>query len=184
VETFESAEAFLAREPFQDLGCVILDLRMPGMNGLQFQEELKRRQSSLPVIFLSGQGDIPASVQAMQLGALNFLVKPARAEQVRAAVDAALDRHREILEQMGRAEDVKKRFERLTRRERMVCVLVAQGLLNKQIAHKMGIAEHTVKVHRARVMTKMEADSVAELVRLVDQFKLESLLADPEGLSP
>ena len=174
VELFDSAVAFLAREPFRGWGCIVLDLQMPKMNGLQFQAELNNRRSSLPVVFLSAHGDIPASVMAMRQGAINFLTKPVRAAQLLAAVDSALDLRLETLKNEAAVDELRERFGQLTSREQEVCLLVAQGLPNKQIAHELGVAEATVKIHRARVLSKMKAASVADLVRLIERLKPET----------
>jgi len=181
VELFDSAAAFLAREPFHGCGCILLDLQMPDMNGLQFQEELNKRQSLLPIVFISGHGDIPASVRAMRQGARDFLTKPVRAQDLLTAVEDALSLHRHLLDSEASMREFKERFEQLTLREREVCLLVSQGLPNKQIAYDLGISEPTVKIHRARVFSKMKVTSVVNLVRLLDALKPAALTAPNPG---
>ncbi|KPK18237.1 MAG: hypothetical protein AMJ67_10965 [Betaproteobacteria bacterium SG8_41] len=160
VETFASTEAYLARPPHDGLGCLLLDVAMPGIDGLALQARLARDADALPIVFLSGNADIPASVRAMKLGAVDFLTKPADDENLLAAIGAALGRRAAQLQ--GQA-----RLAALSAREREVMRLVVQGLRNKQIAAQLGITEKTVKVHRAHVMEKTGARSLAELVRLV-----------------
>lgn len=166
VESFAGAQEYLAREPFAGIGCLLLDLAMPEMNGLELQSLLSANETSVPVIFLTGHGDIPASVQAMKSGALDFLTKPVDESALLAAVDVALQRQREILAMHHTAAELQHRFESLSARERQVMQLVVSGLLNKQIAAQLGISEKTVKVHRGRVMEKTGSRSLAGLVRL------------------
>lgn len=162
VEGFASAEAYLARDPHDGLGCLLLDVAMPGIDGLALQARLARDAEALPIVFLSGHADIPASVRAMKLGAVDFLTKPADDESLLAAIGAALGRHAARLQ--GQA-----RLAALSTREREVMGFVVEGLRNKEIAARLGITEKTVKVHRARVMEKTGARSLAELVRLVGE---------------
>jgi FixJ family two-component response regulator len=150
---------------------VVVDLRMPEVGGLELQEELERRGSHLPLVFLTGHGDVSSSVRAMKAGAIDFLTKPCEDTDLLAAVERALQRDARERAARGEQQAFRTRFEALTPREREVCWLVAQGLLNKQIAVELGAAEKTIKVHRGRVMEKLGVESVAELVRLVDQVQ-------------
>jgi FixJ family two-component response regulator len=168
VEAFASGDEFAARETFDGEGCVILDLRMPGVSGADVQRRLRERSSDLPVIFLSGHGAVPDSVRAMKQGAADFLTKPVDAAVLQQAIEAALAAQRVGREARGRREAVRERLADLTPREHAVLRHVIAGALNKQIADALGIAEGTVKVHRGRVMAKLGAGSVAELVRLCD----------------
>ena len=169
VETFPSAEEFLRREHFDGIGCLLLDVQMPGLSGTDLQEELSRAAYSMPIIFITGHGNIPMSVQAMKKGAVNFLAKPFDDEELLQGVREALEKDRKA--KAGRAEvhDALRCIEQLTPREQEVLRYVITGMLNKQIASKLGIAEKTVKVHRGRVMEKLGVDSVAELVRLAEK---------------
>ncbi|WP_282420483.1 response regulator [Polyangium sp. 15x6] len=171
VEAHASARAFLERAPADRPGCVIVDLRMPEIGGLDLQEELARRGFPLPLIFLTGHGDVPSSVRAMKGGALDFLSKPCDDTDLLAAVERALARDAEARAARAEKEAVRARFAALTPREHEVALLVAQGLLNKQIAAELGAAEKTIKVHRGRVMEKLGAESLADLVRLVDRIR-------------
>jgi FixJ family two-component response regulator len=162
VEAFASAREFLEREPFSGPSCLVLDVRMPGLTGLDLQEALAGKGHRMPIVFITGHGDISMSVKAMKAGAADFLTKPFDVEKLLEAVERAV---RKDVETAGILEGVK----RLTPREMEVFALVVTGMLNKQIASALGIGEKTVKVHRARVMEKMQAGSVAELVRLADR---------------
>lgn len=170
VEGYASPRTFLENAPMDRPGCVIVDLRMPELGGLDLQEELSLRGFPLPLIFLTGHGDVPSSVRAMKGGAIDFLSKPCDDTDLLAAVERALARDAEARAARAEKETVQARFASLTPREHEVCLLVAQGLLNKQIAAELGTAEKTVKVHRGRVMEKLGAESVADLVRLVDRL--------------
>lgn len=167
---FSSAEEFLATRPEAPPhpACVILDLQMPGLGGLELQRELATGPAPCPVIFISGHGDIPATVQAMKQGAVTFLTKPFDDQDLLGAIHEALDRHRALLDSASRTGSLRARIDALTEREREVMAWVITGALNKQIAAGLGIVEQTVKVHRARVMEKMHVHSVAELVRHCD----------------
>jgi len=169
VEAFESPAQFLARPPYNGVGCLVVDLRMAGMSGLDVQNAVKRTGSTLPVIFLSGYGDVPTTVKAMQAGAIDFLTKPYSLDQLLLAVSLAIEKHRGALAASVETTQMRRKVRLLTAREREVCRLVGQGLLNKQIAGELGAAEGTIKIHRRRVMQKLGVDSVAELVRLVDR---------------
>jgi FixJ family two-component response regulator len=169
VESFTSAPDFLARAPHPGPACLVLDLRLPGMTGLELQDLLERAGRAVPIVFISGRADVPASVRAMKAGAVDFLGKPVDEAELLAAVAGALERDRARRAERAEREALDTRFSRLTPREREVCALVARGLLNKQIAGRLGTTEKTIKVHRGRVMAKLEVDSVAELVRLFDR---------------
>ena len=167
VEGFTSPEAFLARPPYDDVGCLLLDLKMPGMSGLDVQSAMIAKGIMMPIIFLSAQSDVPSTVRAMRGGAVDFLEKPVDEDQLLAALDRARQQSISMREQRRLKNDADERLARLTKREREVCDLVAAGLLNKQIAHELGMSEKTVKVHRGRVTRKLDVDSVAALVRLL-----------------
>lgn len=168
VETFESGEALVAAGPWPAAGCVVLDLMMPGSSGIETQAILAERQVDLPVIFLSGHGEVPDSVRAMKQGAVDFLTKPVDEDALLAAVALALERQAASLLARAERDAIRARLDALTDREREVLRHVITGALNKQIAGHLGIAEGTVKVHRGRVMEKLGVQSVAELVRLCD----------------
>jgi len=167
VEGFTSPEAFLARTPYDGVGCLLLDLKMPGMSGLDVQAAMIAKGIMMPIIFLSAQSDVPSTVRAMRGGAVDFLEKPVDEDQLLAALDRARLQSIAMREQRRLKNDADERLARLTKREREVCDLVAAGLLNKQIAHELGMSEKTVKVHRGRVTRKLDVDSVAALVRLL-----------------
>lgn len=168
VETFSSPREFFERAHPDKPGCLVVDLRMPEVTGLELQEGLIRAGSRIPVIFMSGRADIQSSVRAMQRGAIDFLTKPFDEHQLLEAVNRAIARDLEDRADRAERDALRARFNLLTRREREVCMLVALGRLNKQIAEQLGISEKTIKAHRARVMTKLHAASLAELVRIVD----------------
>ena len=172
VESFDSADALLKRKLPDAPSCLVLDVRLRGLSGLDFQRELAARNCHMPIIFITGHGDIPMSVRAMKAGAVEFLTKPFRDQDLLDAVRLALEKDRERLERKKEVSDLKERFNSLTPREQKVISLVVSGMLNKQIADQLGTAENTVKVHRSRAMEKMQAQSVAELVKMID--KLES----------
>jgi len=168
-ETFGSAEDFLRRPHYDGPGCLILDVRMPGQSGLDLQEALAKAGYELPIIFVSGRSDIPISVKAMKAGAMDFLTKPFRDTVLLEAVRLSLATDRQVRASRAEVQDIQQRLQTLTVREREVLSWVVAGRLNKQIAYELEISEKTVKVHRARVMEKMRADSVAELVRLAER---------------
>jgi len=172
VAAFASAAEFLTTFDPAIPGCLVLDVAMPGLNGLELQQALAERGGALPIIFLSGHADVPISVDAMKAGAMDFLTKPARDEVLLAAVRTAFEKNR--VARIARAEthEILTRLATLTPREREVMEHVVTGRLNKQIAGDLGTAEQTIKIHRARVMEKMKVLSVAELVRLADQARL------------
>ena len=179
VETFESADDFLRRHDPAASGCLILDVAMPGLNGLELQQALHARHSFLPIIFLTGHADVPMSVQAMKDGALDLLVKPVDESDLLAAIERALARERELRESNEQTADVEERIATLTPREREVLAHVVEGRLNKQIAGDLGTVEKTIKVHRARMMEKMKVRSVAELVRLMERAGIRPDLPTP-----
>jgi RNA polymerase sigma factor (sigma-70 family) len=174
VESFDSADALLQRKLPDAPSCLVLDVRLRGLSGLDFQRELAARNCHMPIIFITGHGDIPMSVRAMKAGAVEFLTKPFRDQDLLDAVRIALEKDRERRERKKEVSDLKERFNSLTPREQKVISLVVSGMLNKQIADQLGTAENTVKVHRSRAMEKMHAQSVAELVKMID--KLESFV--------
>jgi FixJ family two-component response regulator len=173
VETFASGSEFLERAPLTGRGCILLDVKMPGMDGLELHESMSGAGISLPVIFLSGNSDIPMSVRAMKHGAVDFLVKPVEDEVLFQVMAQAISRHDAELEARHHSDRIASRIALLSSREQEVLKLVLQGRLNKEIGFAMGIAEKTVKVHRSRVMEKMEAGSVAELVHMCDTAGIE-----------
>jgi RNA polymerase sigma factor (sigma-70 family) len=171
VESFDSAESFLQRKPLERPSCLVLDVRLRGLSGLDFQRELAARNIRTPIIFITGHGDIPMSVYAMKKGAVEFLTKPFRDQDLLDAIRVALERDRRRREQENEMVGLRQRFESLTPREREVISMVVSGMLNKQIAGQLGTAENTVKVHRSRAMEKMRAQSLADLVRMIDKVK-------------
>ncbi len=172
VAAFASADEFLAQFDPQTMGCLVLDVAMPALNGLELQHILAEAGSLLPIIFLTGTSDIPKSVQAMKHGASDFLTKPVNDEDLLAAVRVAIERDRALRRERAELSEIRARLATLTRREREVLEHVVKGQLNKQIAGDLGTVEQTVKVHRARVMQKLRLQSVAELVRLVERCRL------------
>jgi RNA polymerase sigma factor (sigma-70 family) len=172
VESFDSADALLQRKLPDAPSCLVLDVRLRGLSGLDFQRELAARNCHMPIIFITGHGDIPMSVRAMKAGAVEFLTKPFRDQDLLDAVRIALEKDRERRERKKEVSDLKERYNSLTPREQEVISMVVSGMLNKQIADQLATAENTVKVHRSRAMEKMQAQSVAELVKMID--KLES----------
>lgn len=171
VTTFHSAESLLAQHDPHGYGCIILDVAMPGLDGLAVQQALDQRGNQMPIIFLTGQADVPMCARAMKRGALDFLTKPVDDEVLFAAVDNALQRDAELLSAWAQREATELRLATLTAREREVLTHVIAGRLNKQIAADLGTAEKTIKVHRARGMEKMRVRSVAELVRVMERTR-------------
>jgi FixJ family two-component response regulator len=173
VETFASAELFLRRKHYEGVGCIVLDVRMPGLSGIDLQEELSRTDWSMPIIFITGHGSIPMSVQAVKKGAVNFLAKPFDDEELLEAVREAIERDSRAKAEHAEVNDIRGRIGMLTSREYEIFRHVITGMLNKQIAFKLHISEKTVKVHRGRVMEKLRVDSVAELVRIAGMAGIE-----------
>jgi FixJ family two-component response regulator len=170
VQSFATAREFL-RYPRSDTpACLVLDVRLPELSGLDFQQQLTRQGDDIPVIFISGHGDIPTSVRAMKAGAVEFLPKPFGDQELLAAIHAALERDMKRRNQVAQLADMRLRYASLTPRERQVMSLVIRGMLNKQIAGELGLSEITVKVHRRQVMAKMKARSLAQLVRMGDKI--------------
>jgi FixJ family two-component response regulator len=173
-EVFESAADFLARRPHNGPSCLIVDVQMPHLTGIELQEDLIRRRREEQLVFITGHGDIPMSVAAMKAGAVDFLGKPFRDDELLQCVQNALSRSAEQRRRTAERDDARRRFDLLTPREFEVMQLVITGMLNKQIAGELGTAEKTVKVHRGRVMEKLGVPSVAELVTLVQKAQLAS----------
>jgi FixJ family two-component response regulator len=172
VEVFSSPASFLQRELPDVASCIVLDIRMPGSSGLDFQTELRSVGIKIPIIFLTGHGDVQMSVQALKAGAIDFMTKPYRDQEVLDAVVAALARDRKRREIDVAASDLRTRFETLSKREQEIMALVTSGLMNKQAAAEAGISETTVKIHRGNAMQKMGAKSFAELVRMADTLQI------------
>jgi FixJ family two-component response regulator len=170
VEAFASAQEFLRGKRPDVPGCLVLDVRLPGLSGLDLQKRMAEADIEIPIIFITGHGDIPMTVQAMKAGAVEFLTKPFRDQALLDAIHQALERDHHLREQRATVEELRSRYRSLTPREREVIALVVTGLLNKQIAGELGTSEAAVKVHRQHVMEKMEADSLADLVRLADRL--------------
>jgi FixJ family two-component response regulator len=181
VAAFASPGEFLAQHDLHKPGCLVLDLMMPGIDGIELQRALARKGSVLPIIFITGHGDIPKSVQAMKSGALDFLTKPVNDENLLASIRAAIKRDSVARREQAELFEIRARLALLTPREQEVLDHVVTGKLNKQIADDLGVVEKTIKVHRARVMEKMKIQSVAELVRLVERSGISSQRSQVSG---
>jgi len=173
IEEFQSAESYLGREKYNGIACIILDMKMGGRSGIDLQRELNNRGDTIPIIFLTGHGDIPTSVRAMKSGAGDFLQKPVDEHTLLDTIKQALETHRKRCAEAKKTENIRTLFNTLTPREFEVMRWVLHGNLNKQIAFKLGITEKTVKVHRGKVMRKLSVSSVAELVRLAEAAGIE-----------
>ena len=172
VHTFGSAREFLDAEPIDRPACLVLDVRLPGSSGLDLQRDLRARGVGIPIIFLTAYGDVPMSVRAMKEGAIEFLIKPFRDQDLLDAIQQALERSRSERRQQTELDELRRRFDSLTPRERQVMVEVVAGLPNKKIASGLGTSEATIKLHRGQVMQKMRAGSLAELVRIAERLAI------------
>jgi len=165
-KSYSSADEFLAAYDHDSPGCLLLDIRMPGMSGIDLQEQLRARHAITPIIFITGHGDVPMAVEAIQGGAIDFLQKPFRDQELIDRITAAMKSDKEVRQELGKKRELQSRFESLTPREKDVLELIVQGHANKVVAYKLGVSQRTVEIHRARVMEKMRARSFAQLVRM------------------
>jgi FixJ family two-component response regulator len=179
VEAFKSAREFLEHRRSDAPACLVLDVRLPGLSGLDLQRELVRTEAPIPIIFITGHGDIPMSVRAIKEGAVEFLAKPFRDQELLDAIQHALEIDRAARQERSLVAEVRRRYESLTKREREVMRLVVSGLLNKQIAGELGSSEVTVKMHRGQVMRKMKAQSLVQLVRMAEKIGITGEAAPP-----
>ena len=174
VETFSSAQAFLDTDLPNRPSCLVLDIRMPGMSGLDLQDELEKRDFSTPIIFITGHGTVPMSVRAMKAGAVDFLQKPFEDQELLDTIHHAIEQNRHTRLKLTEIKEIEQRIKSLTSREHEILAFVAAGILNKQIAYDLKMSENTVKTHRARIMRKMEVESFAELVRATEKIGMHS----------
>jgi FixJ family two-component response regulator len=174
VQTFSSAQDFLDATRHDAPGCLVLDVRLPDLSGLDLQQELAKANIELPIIFVTGHADIPMSVRAMKAGAVEFLTKPFREQDLLEAIQHGIAQHRAARERRAAISELQQRLDSLTPREHEVFFLVVSGLLNKQIADHLGASEKTIKIHRGQLMRKMQANSLADLVRMSEQLKIHS----------
>ncbi len=171
VQTFASAQEFLQAARSDGPGCLVLDVRLPGLSGLDLQRELRKTNNPVPIIFISGHGDIPMTVQAMKAGAVEFLTKPFRDQELLDAITQAIERARLAHKERRELDELRGRYESLTPREREVMALLVKGLLNKQVGAELGMSETTVKFHRANLIEKMRAGSLPDLVRIAEKLR-------------
>jgi FixJ family two-component response regulator len=174
-EIFASAQEFLHRPRSPVPNCLVLDLSLPDLNGLELQRRIAAERTDMPIIFITGHGDVPSTVQAMKAGATEFLTKPFSEDALLSAIRQALERSRDALSREAEMQSLRKRYDSLTLRERQVMTLVVSGLLNKQVGGELGISEITVKAHRGKVMQKMKADSLPALVKMAAQLHMKSM---------
>lgn len=182
-ESFASAESFLARETYRGVGAIVLDIRMPGLDGMELHRQLTELGCDLPIIFLSGHADVPTSVSAMRRGAMHFLTKPVDDQALFTAVNEALLQHAQMQNDSAATQDIRALMTTLTARELEILCYVVSGATNKQVARQLNIAEKTVKVHRAHAMKKLGAGSIVDLVRACDLLDIEPLTISSENLS-
>ena len=175
VQTFASAHEFLGAPRPDGPACLVLDVRLPDLSGLDLQQKLAKSNAELPIIFITGHGDIPMSVRAMKVGALEFLTKPFRDQDLLEAIQHGIEKHRGIRQRRAEVSGLQQLYDSLTTREREVFPLVVGGMLNKQIAYQLGISEKTIQVHRGQLMRKMTANSLADLIRMAGKLKIPSL---------
>ena len=179
IQAFASAREFLDNARMEKPGCLVLDVHMPGLSGLDLQRELAQRGVEIPIIFLTGHGDIPMTVRAMKAGAVEFLTKPVKSRDLLTAIESAIERGLVSHEARRETRALRERYERLTQREREVLPLVVSGLLNKQIAGELAASERTIKFHRAHIMKKLEVESLADLVRMAERLGVGQNLTVP-----